>query len=178
MKKDKNKIKSLPPPLLPPFWQRRGKSVVILTPPATIAEAFQSHRRRKIFTLPLAKACSKRIFPIPLLPSAIPRPTKGYREKRERLAASVWGSDDCFFVLGGTSTSNRICANALSPGDLVLFDRNNHKSTWQGALLEAGALPVYLLLPQRLRRHRSHPYRLSGRGTPSGRNPENQSPAR
>lgn len=32
----------------------------------------------------------------------------------------------------------------LAPGDLVLFDRNNHKSNHHGALIQAGATPVYL----------------------------------
>ena len=32
----------------------------------------------------------------------------------------------------------------LSPGDLVLYDRNNHKSINHGALIQAGATPVYL----------------------------------
>ena len=32
----------------------------------------------------------------------------------------------------------------LSPGDLVLFDRNNHKSNHHGALIQAGATPIYL----------------------------------
>lgn len=74
-----------------------------------------------------------------------PSSHEGVSGAAERLAASVWGSDACFFVLGGTSTSNRIAANALlAEGDAVLFDRNNHKSTWQGALIQAGAIPVYL----------------------------------
>ena len=74
-----------------------------------------------------------------------PSSHEGMSGQAEALSASVWGSDECFFVLGGTSTSNRIAANALlSEGDAVLFDRNNHKSTWQGALIEAGAIPVYL----------------------------------
>ena len=29
-------------------------------------------------------------------------------------------------------------------GDLVLFDRNNHKSLHQGALVQAGAIPIFL----------------------------------
>lgn len=63
----------------------------------------------------------------------------------EEMAARTWQSDLCRFVLGGTSTSNRICASALlSENDLVLFDRNNHKSTYQGALIQAGARAVYL----------------------------------
>jgi ornithine decarboxylase len=32
----------------------------------------------------------------------------------------------------------------LRRGDLVLFDRNNHKSMHQGALVQAGAIPVFL----------------------------------
>ena len=32
----------------------------------------------------------------------------------------------------------------LKPGDLVLFDRNNHKSVHQGALVMAGAIPIFL----------------------------------
>jgi len=32
----------------------------------------------------------------------------------------------------------------LAPGDLVLFDRNCHKSNHHGALMMAGAIPVYL----------------------------------
>ena len=74
-----------------------------------------------------------------------PSSHEGVSGEAEELAASVWKSDECFFVLGGTSASNRIAANAiLSGGDLVLFDRNNHKSAWQGALVQAGAVPVYL----------------------------------
>lgn len=60
-------------------------------------------------------------------------------------AAKVFNADKTYFVLNGTSASNKVVANALlTPGDLVLFDRNNHKSNYQGALLQAGATPVYL----------------------------------
>lgn len=74
-----------------------------------------------------------------------PSSHEGVSGEAEALAASVYGSDRCFFVLGGTSTSNRIAISALvSEGDLILFDRNNHKSTSQAALAAAGGLPVYL----------------------------------
>lgn len=74
-----------------------------------------------------------------------PSSHEGVSGEAEDLAAKVWHSDRCFFVLGGTSTSNRIAINALlAEGDLVLFDRNNHKSTYQGALVQAGAIPIYL----------------------------------
>lgn len=60
-------------------------------------------------------------------------------------AASVYNADKTYFVLNGTSSSNKVVLNAmLTRGDLVLFDRNNHKSVHHGALLQAGATPVYL----------------------------------
>jgi ornithine decarboxylase len=63
----------------------------------------------------------------------------------QRHAARVFGADRTYFVLNGTSTSNKIVAHAtLRRGDLVLFDRNNHKSLHQGALVQAGAIPVFL----------------------------------
>lgn len=74
-----------------------------------------------------------------------PSSHEGVSGEAEALAASVYGSDRCFFVLGGTSASNRIAISALvAEGDLVLFDRNNHKSCSQAALAAAGGLPVYL----------------------------------
>lgn len=74
-----------------------------------------------------------------------PSAHEGVSGEAEALAASVYGSDRCFFVLGGTSASNRIAISALvSEGDLILFDRNNHKSASQAALAAVGGLPVYL----------------------------------
>ena len=63
----------------------------------------------------------------------------------QKHAAQVFNADKTYFVLNGTSASNKVVTNALlTPGDLVLFDRNNHKSNHQGALIQAGATPVYL----------------------------------
>jgi len=63
----------------------------------------------------------------------------------ERKAAEVFGAERTYFVLNGTSTSNKMVAmSLLVPGDLVLFDRNCHKSNHHGALMMAGAIPVYL----------------------------------
>jgi ornithine decarboxylase len=63
----------------------------------------------------------------------------------QRHAARVFGADRTYFVLNGTSTSNKVVTNALlRRGDLVLFDRNNHKSLHQGALVNVGAIPVFL----------------------------------
>lgn len=63
----------------------------------------------------------------------------------QKYAAQVFNADKTYFVLNGTSSSNKVALNAvLTPGDLVLFDRNNHKSNHHGALIQAGATPIYL----------------------------------
>jgi ornithine decarboxylase len=60
-------------------------------------------------------------------------------------AARIFGADRTYFVLNGTSSSNKAVNTALlRDGDIVLFDRNNHKSNHQGALMMAGAIPIYL----------------------------------
>lgn len=63
----------------------------------------------------------------------------------QKAAAKVFNADKTYFVLNGTSASNKVVLNAaLTPGDLVLYDRNNHKSINHGALLQARATPIYL----------------------------------
>ncbi len=70
---------------------------------------------------------------------------EGAAAEAQRHAAQVFGADRTYFVLNGTSTSNKVVTNAvLRAGDLVLFDRNNHKSLHQGALVQAGAIPIFL----------------------------------
>jgi arginine/lysine/ornithine decarboxylase len=70
---------------------------------------------------------------------------EGAADDAEAHAAQVFGADRTYFVLNGTSTSNKVVTGALlRRGDLVLFDRNNHKSLHQGALVQAGAVPVFL----------------------------------
>ncbi|MCM0650672.1 ornithine decarboxylase [Clostridium swellfunianum] len=60
-------------------------------------------------------------------------------------AAKVYNADKTYFVMNGTSTSNTVAINAVvAPGDLVLFDRNNHKSVYNAALVLSGGKPVYL----------------------------------
>jgi len=68
----------------------------------------------------------------------------GSLKKAQEMAAKAYGSKQTFFVTNGTSTSNKIVQQALvEPGDLVLIDRDCHKSHHYGLVL-AGALPVYL----------------------------------
>lgn len=70
---------------------------------------------------------------------------KGAPCTAEQHAAKVFNADKTYFVLNGTSSANKVVTNALlTEDDLVLFDRNNHKSAYHGALLQAGATPIYL----------------------------------
>ncbi|WP_168403955.1 ornithine decarboxylase [Erwinia amylovora] len=70
---------------------------------------------------------------------------EGSAKHAQKFAARVFNADKTYFVLNGTSSANKVVTNALlTRGDLVLFDRNNHKSNHHGALIQAGATPVYL----------------------------------
>ena len=65
--------------------------------------------------------------------------------KAQKAAAEIFGAEKTYFVLNGTSTSNKVALGALvTDGDLVLFDRNNHKAAHHGALLIGGGVPVYV----------------------------------
>ncbi|MCU6367649.1 ornithine decarboxylase [Enterobacter quasiroggenkampii] len=70
---------------------------------------------------------------------------EGSAKHAQKFAAKVFNADKTYFVLNGTSAANKVVTNALlTRGDLVLFDRNNHKSNHHGALIQAGATPIYL----------------------------------
>ena len=63
----------------------------------------------------------------------------------ERNAARIFGADETLFVVGGTSTANKIVWHGtVSRGDLVLCDRNCHKSILH-SLIMTGATPIYLV---------------------------------
>ncbi len=65
-------------------------------------------------------------------------------KKAQELAARAFGSKQTFFATNGTSTCNKIVVQALvRPGDIVLVDRDCHKSHHYGMVL-AGAQVVYL----------------------------------
>ena len=68
----------------------------------------------------------------------------GPLKKAQEKAAAAYGAHRTFFVTNGTSTSNKIVLQALiEPGDVVLIDRDCHKSHHYGMVL-SGAYPVYL----------------------------------
>lgn len=63
----------------------------------------------------------------------------------EQLEAKTYNADKVYFGTNGTTGTNSICASAiLSEDDLVLYDRNNHKSLYNSALVMTGAKPVYI----------------------------------
>ena len=65
--------------------------------------------------------------------------------RAQREAAAIFGAERTYFVLNGTSASNKVVLNALvAEGDLVLFDRNNHKAALHGALFLGEGIPVFL----------------------------------
>jgi len=70
-------------------------------------------------------------------------PTGNIKLAQEK-AARAFGADHVFFVTNGTSTSNKMVEQALlAPGDIMLVDRNCHKSHHYGAVI-AGAFPLYV----------------------------------
>ncbi|RGE23260.1 aminotransferase class I/II-fold pyridoxal phosphate-dependent enzyme [Leucobacter sp. wl10] len=68
----------------------------------------------------------------------------GAIKKAQDLAARAYGAKHSFFVTNGTSTANKIVHQALvGPGDVVMVDRNCHKSHHHAVML-TGARPAYL----------------------------------
>ncbi len=71
------------------------------------------------------------------------QPTGPIKKAQEK-ARDAYGALDTYFVTNGTSTANKIVMQALvQPHDVVLIDRDCHKSHHYGLVL-AGAYPVYL----------------------------------
>jgi arginine decarboxylase len=65
-------------------------------------------------------------------------------KKAQRLAARAFGSKRTYFVTNGTSTANKIVVQALvKPSDIILVDRDCHKSHHYGMVL-SGAYVCYL----------------------------------
>src|SRR5438067_7500451 len=70
-------------------------------------------------------------------------PTGNIKVAHEK-AARAFGCQQLFFGTNGTSTSNKIAVQAIvRPGDIVLVDRNCHKSHHYGLVL-CGGQPLYV----------------------------------
>ncbi|WP_068110926.1 aminotransferase class I/II-fold pyridoxal phosphate-dependent enzyme [Tropicimonas marinistellae] len=69
---------------------------------------------------------------------------KGPIKEAQDMAARAFGAKQTFFATNGTSTCNKIVVQALvKPGDIVLVDRDCHKSHHYGMVL-SGARVVYM----------------------------------
>ncbi|MGH7927481.1 MAG: decarboxylase, partial [Candidatus Binatia bacterium] len=70
-------------------------------------------------------------------------PTGNIKKAHEH-AARAFGAKRAYFGINGTSTSNKIVVQAVcKPGDIVIVDRNCHKSHHYGLVL-SGAQPYYV----------------------------------
>ena len=70
-------------------------------------------------------------------------PTGNIKKAHEH-AARAFGAKRAYFGINGTSTSNKIVVQAVcKPGDIVIVDRNCHKSHHYGFVL-TGAQPYYV----------------------------------
>jgi arginine decarboxylase len=70
-------------------------------------------------------------------------PTNNIKRAQE-MAARAFGAQRAYLATNGTSTSNKIVVQAICrPGDIVIVDRNCHKSHHYGFVL-AGAQPYYV----------------------------------
>eukprot|EP00123_Amoebidium_parasiticum_P009432 comp19467_c0_seq1/m.22661 comp19467_c0_seq1/g.22661 ORF comp19467_c0_seq1/g.22661 comp19467_c0_seq1/m.22661 type:complete len:926 (-) comp19467_c0_seq1:100-2877(-) len=68
----------------------------------------------------------------------------GTLKQAQAKAAEAFLAQHTYFVTNGTSTANKICGQALlQPGDIVIIDRDCHKSHHYGIIL-SGALPCYV----------------------------------
>lgn len=68
----------------------------------------------------------------------------GNIKKAQEMAARAFGAKRAYLGTNGTSTSNKIVVQAVcKPGDIVIVDRNCHKSHHYGMVL-SGAQPYYV----------------------------------
>jgi arginine decarboxylase len=70
---------------------------------------------------------------------------EGIVGEAEAAAARVFGSEHTWFVTNGTTMSNQIVFRAnVRSGDIVVLDRNCHKSILN-SVIQTGAIPIWLL---------------------------------
>ncbi len=68
----------------------------------------------------------------------------GVIAEAEKLAAQLWGSEECHFLINGSTCGNEAMLLAcLKPGEKILLARNVHKSVLMGLIL-SGAVPVWI----------------------------------
>ena len=73
---------------------------------------------------------------------------EGCIKEAQQLAARLWGADEAFFMVNGTTEAiHAMLMSSLSPGDEIIMPRNAHRSAIGGLVL-SGARPVYVLPEQ------------------------------
>ena len=81
----------------------------------------------------------------------------GMIAEAQRLAAAVWGADETFFLVNGSSAGVlAMMMGTCGPGDTVLAPRNAHGSFYH-ALVLSGAVPRYLPM----REHKKMPLNVT-----------------
>lgn len=69
---------------------------------------------------------------------------EGIIREAQQLAAECYGAEETFFLVGGSTAGNlALILTVCNPGDLILVQRNVHKSVLNGLML-AGARAVFL----------------------------------
>lgn len=69
---------------------------------------------------------------------------QGVIQKAQRLAADLYGADESFFLVNGSTVGNHVMIMTIcNQGDKIIVPRNTHKSVIGGIIL-SGAIPVYL----------------------------------
>ena len=105
----------------------------------------QEPGRATVLRVSSARTPCARTFPYRSARSARCSTTPVRSPRARRNAARIFGTDETLFVVGGTSTSNKIVWHGMvGRGDLVLCDRNCHKSILH-SLIMTGATPIYLI---------------------------------
>ena len=83
----------------------------------------------------------------------------GAAGEAEKTSARVFGADQTYYVLNGTSTANQIVwSSQVKAADTALLDRNCHKSLYR-AMIRTRARPSYMI-PRRNSRGIIGPVRL------------------
>ncbi|MDW7650847.1 MAG: aminotransferase class I/II-fold pyridoxal phosphate-dependent enzyme [Bacillota bacterium] len=73
---------------------------------------------------------------------------QGAIKDAQALAACVWHSDACYFLVNGSSAGVlAMILSVCSPGDIIVAPRTAHSSFYH-ALILSGAVPRYLPVPQ------------------------------
>lgn len=70
---------------------------------------------------------------------------EGPIREAEELAAELYGSDRCWFLVNGTTCGNEaMLLSVVGPGEKIMVPRNAHKSVLMGLIL-SGAVPVWIM---------------------------------